>query len=278
MTSPDDNSGPWVALEAIVATTHRVEKYGGVQLAESALQQIVDALNAGTLPMIGHHDWTKPIRTRDLEASIVELTDGEKGVRLVGLVHQDDWDAAGQIGGMSFTTFDVFGTAEGPHPPGTEPVKLAADAGWFTDEDIGAACSVISQLAPAEGARLLQFSAVDIARITFEIGITYVTAWGPGIAQNAIWDGLKHLMLRRLKRTPEGGIEPPTRIELVTPLPAGAVTAIIDTSDPDVAQKALAVYSDAVVRAAQSAPQVKHIIVWRDRGDGASWEHLQQDG
>jgi len=162
MTSTDAFSGPWVALEVIVATTHRVEKYGGVQLAESALQQIVDALNAGTLPMIGHHDWTKPIRTRDLEASIVELTDGEKAVRLVGLVHQDDWEAAGQIGGMSFTTFDVFGIAEGPHAPGTEPVKLAADAGWFTDEDIGAACSLISQLAPTEAARILQFSVVDL--------------------------------------------------------------------------------------------------------------------
>ena len=76
MTNPDDGSAPWVALEAIVATTHRVEKYGGIRIAENALQQIVDALNAGTLPMIGHHDWTKPIRTGDLEASIVELVDG----------------------------------------------------------------------------------------------------------------------------------------------------------------------------------------------------------
>jgi len=275
MTSPDDDSATWVALEAIVATSHRVEKYGGVKLAESALQQIADALNAGTLPMIGHHDWTKPVRTRDLEASIVALADGEKAVRLVGLVRQDDWDAMGQIGGMSFTTFEVIGIAEGPHAAETEPIKLAADAGWFSDDDIAGACSVISQLAPTEGARLLQFSAIDMARISLELGLTYVTAWGPGIAQNAIWDGLKHLMLRRLKRTTDGATTPPTRIELVTPLPAGAVTAVIDTSDPDVAQRALAVYSDAVARAAEVAPQAKHIIVWRDQGDGGSWEDLR---
>lgn len=261
-----------------MATTHRVEKYGGVQLAESALQQIADALNAGTLPMIGHHDWTKPVRTRDLEASIVALADGERAVRLVGLVHQDDWDAVGQIGGMSFTTFDVIGIAEGPHAAGTEPIKLAADAGWFTDEDIGDACSVTSQLAPTQGARLLQFSAIDLARISLELGLTYVTAWGPGIAQNAIWDGLKYLMLRRLKRTTDGAATSPTRIELVTPLPAGAVTAIIDTNDPDVAQKALTVYSDAVVRAAEAAAQAKQIIVWRDDGDGGSWDELGPRG
>lgn len=276
MTSNEDTSGPWVALESIVTTTHRVEKYGGVRLAESALQQIVDALNAGTLPMLGHHDWTRPIRTRDLEASIVELPDGEKAVRLVGLVHQDDWDAVGQVGGMSFTTFEALGLAAGPHPPGTEAVRLAADAGWFTDDDIAAACSVISRVAPAEGARLLQFSAIDLARISVELGIAYVNTWGPGIAQNAIWDGLKHLMLRRLKRTDQQQLESsPTRIELVTPLPAGAVTAVIDTNDPDVAQKALATYSAAVNRAAESGPQEKHIIVWRDREDGGSWEDLR---
>ncbi len=274
MDTPDETSGTWIALEAVVATTHRVEKYGGVKLAESALQQIVDALNSGTLPMIGHHDWTKPIRTRDVEASLVELADGEKGVRLVGLVHQDDWDAAGHVGGMSFTTFDVFGMAEGPHPEGTEPVKLAADAGWFADEDIGTACSIMSQLAPAEGARLLQFSAVDLARISLELGLIYVTTWGPGIAQNAIWDGLKFLMLRRLKRTPDGELESSTRIELVTSLPVGAVTAVIDTNDPDVAQKALATYSDAVVRAAESSPRVKQVVVWRVHGDDGSWERL----
>lgn len=275
MDNLDEVPGPWVALEAVVTTTHRVEKYGGVQLAEGALQQIADALNSGTLPMIGHHDWTKPIRTRDLEASVVALGDGEKAVRLIGLVHQDDWDAVGQIGGMSFTTFEPLGMAGGPHPAGTDQVKLAADAGWFTDEDIGAACSVMSQLAPAEGFRLLQFSAVDLARISLELGLTYVIAWGPGITQNAIWDGLKYLMLHRLKRTPVGEIQSPTRIELVTPLPSGAVTAVIDTSDPDVAERALAAYSDAVARAAESAPQVKQVIVWRDQVDGGSWEDLQ---
>ena len=136
----------------------------------------------------------------------------------------------------------------------------------------------MSQVAPAEGARLLQFSAIDLARISLELGFAYVTAWGPGIAQNAIWDGLKHLMTRRVKRTSDDAPPSPTRIELVTPLATGAVTAIIDTNDPGIAQQALVTYSDAVARAAESAPTGKHIIVWGEDEDGGSWEDLQPRG
>lgn len=79
-------------FEAIVATSHRVEKYGGVALADSALSQMVEALNSGKLPMIGHHDWTKPIRTKDVEATLVTLDDGE---RAVGVQHVFDGDPSG---------------------------------------------------------------------------------------------------------------------------------------------------------------------------------------
>src|SRR5947207_6347644 len=96
----------WIPFEAIVATSHRVEKYGGVALADSALTQIAEALNAGQLPMIGHHDWTKPIRTKDVEATLVRMDDGERAVRVTGLVVQADWEAVGEIRGMSFSSFE----------------------------------------------------------------------------------------------------------------------------------------------------------------------------
>lgn len=271
MTDTQDDSEPWVAIEAVVATSHRVEKYGGVQLAESALQQIADALNTGAVPLLGQHDWTQPIRSRDLEASIITLPDGEKAVRMVGLVHQGDWESAGQFGGMSFTTFETLGVAQGPHSAATEAVSVAADAGWFADADIAAACEIICPLAPAQGSRLLQFSAADIARISLEVGLTYVAAWGPGIAQSAIWDGLKHLMLRRLKRKPDAAGQSPTRIELVTKLPGGSVVGVIDTNDPEVVKSALAAYSGAVDHVLQSTPRTKQIIVWGDGEDGGSW-------
>jgi hypothetical protein len=43
---------------------------------------------------------TRPIRTRDMSAGRVTLDDGERAVRLVGLVSQADRDAAGPAGDM----------------------------------------------------------------------------------------------------------------------------------------------------------------------------------
>jgi hypothetical protein len=259
----------WVPFKVIVATTHRVEKYGGVALADSALMQIVDALNGGDLPMIGNHDWTRPIRTNDLDATLVTLEDGERAVRLTGLVHQGDLDAVGEIGGMSFTSFEPTGRADGPNrdPPS---LKLSADAGWFDDETVGEACSIMSELAPVEGARLLQFSAVEDARVILEMGYPFVMALGTGLATNAVWEGIKHLLARRQKRDGDSQTSR-TRIELVTPLLTGEVIAIVDTTDAAIVSQALATYATAVAAATESGSKGRHVVVWRPDGSSGSW-------
>lgn len=259
----------WVPFEGTVATSHRVAKYGGVSLADSALVQIVDALNQGRLPMIANHDWTRPVRTKELEAKLVILEDGERAVRLRGLAVRGDWDAAGLIGGMSFSCFEALGRAEGPHPE-SPPLSLSADAGWFDDEAIAAASSVMCVLAPAKGARLLQFAAIDIARVILEIGYDLVLLLGPGLATSAVWDGLKHLLARRNSR-PDMADESTTRIELVTSLPTGDVTGIIDTSDPAIVSQALAAYSSAVLSAMAVAEPTRQLLVWRTGEAGSEW-------
>jgi hypothetical protein len=259
----------WVPFEAIVATTHRVEKYGGVAFADSALMQMAEALNSGRLPMIGHHDWTKPVRTKDIEATLVTLDDGERAVRLTGLVDQADWEAVGRIRGMSFSTFEPLGRADGPNRE-APALRLSADAGWFDDQTIGEACSIMSELAPVEGARLLQFTAVDDARVILEMGYAFVVALGPGLATNAVWDGIKYLLVRRLKRDDDSAASR-TRIELVTPLPTGEVIGIIDTSDPAIASQALATYSSAVTTAAESAAQGTQVVLWRAAESSGDW-------
>jgi hypothetical protein len=249
----------WVPFKVIVATTHRVEKYGGVALADGALMQIVDALNGGELPMIGNHDWTRPIRTNDLDATLVTLEDGERAVRLTGLVHQGDLDAVGEIGGMSFSSFEPTGRADGPNRD-APALKLSADAGWFDDETVGEACSIMSELAPVEGARLLQFSAVEDARVILEMGYPFVMALGTGLATNAVWEGIKHLLARRQKRDGDSQTSR-TRIELVTPMLTGEVIAIVDTTDAAIVSQALATYATAVAAATESGSKGRHVVV-----------------
>lgn len=257
----------WLAFEAIVATSHRVEKYGGVALADTALEEIAAGLNSGQLPLTGNHDWTKPIRAKDLEATLVTLDDGERGVRLTGLVEQSDWAAVGEIGGWSFSTSEPLGRAEGPNPD-APAITLSADAGWFDDQTISEVCSIMCALAPTNGARLMQFAAVDIARVIIEISYNLVAALGPGLATNALWDAIKYLLLHQKSRHNVGATSP-TRIELKTNLDSGEVIGIIDTSDPAVASRALASYEVAVKAAAESAVHERQVVVWSEPDD--SW-------
>lgn len=265
----EDLEPEWVPFEAIVATTHAVDKYGGVKLSNSALRQIAEALNGGLLPMLGHHDWTKPVRTQEIEATLVELEDGEQAVRLEGFVNQADWESVGRIRGMSFSTFVPIGRADGLNPD-APALKLSADAGWFNDEAIGEAASIMSELAPVEGARLLQFSAVDDARVILEMSYPFVLTLGVGLATNAVWDGIKHLLSRRQRGDKEGGTTP-TRIELITPLPTGQTIAIIDTADASVVAQALAVYSSAVTAALERAAKERQVFVWVPEESGGHW-------
>src|SRR6185437_8580852 len=267
----------WAAFEVIVATSHRVEKYGGVKLAESALQQIVDALNEGKLPLLGQHDWTKPIRTQSLEAQLVKLEDGELAVRLTGFADTDDWESAGPIGGMSFTTSELLGRAEGLHPE-NESLGVAADAGWWEDTVIGKACSIMSAVAPVDGKRLLQFSAFDDARVVLEIGYSALATFGPGLGSSAIWDGLKFLLAHRKHR--DGLETTPTRVELTTDLNAGTVVGVIDTRDSDIARQALETYSkavEAVDAARRRETTEKIVLVWTSADpDRGSWVPLDR--
>jgi len=272
----------WVPFEVIVATTHRAEKNGGVALADSELMPIVDALNHRLLTIVDKDDETRPIRTNDLDATLVTLEDGERAVRLTGVVHPADLEAVGQIGFISDSSFEPsfepLGLTPGLHRAAS-PLKLSANAGWFDDETIGEACSIMSELAPVEGARLRMSEALEGARhlmehtevgVILEMGLAFVVQLGPGLAANAVWDGLKYLLTHRQKRDGSSGTSR-TLIELKTPLSTGEVIGIIDTSDPAVVSEALATYSLAVTTAAESGAKGGQFTVWKQEGPDRGW-------
>lgn len=79
---------------------------------------------------------------------------------------------------MSFSSRECIGRAVGLNPDGDE-LTLLADAGWFDDQSIGDASGIISRLAPVQGARLYQFSAVDDARVILAMGFSFVVSQQP---------------------------------------------------------------------------------------------------
>lgn len=66
---PEHDSGTRrIEVEAIVATGHPVPAYGGIQLDESALNDIAGAIRSGSLPMLIGHDIRRPLNPTVLDA------------------------------------------------------------------------------------------------------------------------------------------------------------------------------------------------------------------
>lgn len=244
-----------------MATSHPVAKYGGVRMAPQALQQMADALNSGQIPMLVEHDPRRRLRTRNLSAAVVDLPDGERGVRFTALVHPDDVALMQGIRGMSFSTSDLIGSVEGPNPErGT--MELRADAAAFSDPVIARACEQMCAAGHTYGYRLMQFAGPDEARIVLDIAYSIVVVLGPGLATSAVYDGLRYLFRNRSK----GSGDDPVHLELATSVRGGEVKAVIQTSDPDVARAALAAYSDAVRALASMPPDERPVLDWDAQG------------
>lgn len=101
--------------EVIVATTNRIEAYGGFQLDRSDLDELAEKLRGGTVPMNVGHDLRRPIRPLVLDAQVRERDDGEAEVWMRLLVDENEWTEfqdecrrVGAPGGMSFTRLDTI--------------------------------------------------------------------------------------------------------------------------------------------------------------------------
>src|SRR5437879_2146919 len=67
-------------VEGILTSTERVAAYGGVQLDEAILHQLIDALLSGELPMVLQHDVRRPLKATVIEAAVRSRPNGHKEV------------------------------------------------------------------------------------------------------------------------------------------------------------------------------------------------------
>jgi hypothetical protein len=229
-----------ITVNARIASTHPVEKYGGRRLDVRVLHQMATALNAGRVPMTFDHSALEPIAVTDVRAQVVELDDGEHAVDATFDVDEDAWkvvqarfDEVGVPGGFSFSAGEMqLAPSQGRVPM----VSLAADAAAFSDEDRAEAWHLLEATGPAAVSRLYQFSAPELLRIILDV---WVIA-GPfvvNIASSGIYDALKSLITRRSE---------PSVVEIREHRADGSYsTAVITTADPEVLRMALETLSTA---------------------------------
>ncbi len=155
---------PRERLKAVLATTHPVPSYGGVQFGRESMQAIADAVKSGGVPMHLDHDHTRPVDVTVIDTGVEQRDDGHFAAwallemdAAVWAAWQDEVAAAGAPGGMSFTV------TEPVHVEHQTAGYVAGDAGHFSDEELQAAAAAMSSVEPMHARRLYQFSSVPDA-------------------------------------------------------------------------------------------------------------------
>jgi hypothetical protein len=184
MATPEHSSPEpeWVTIDAIVATSDPVEAYGMIMvLADTALEQMAEAITTGVARFRGHHDPLEGMRIRNPHAYVDVLEDGRRQVRLSGDVLRSEWERLGPVWGMSFATTDPL-PEHSWIAPLIEALSVSADAGWFNDSAIAESSASFQRaldgaqieagtVGGVAAGRLFQFSAIPGPRIVIETSL-----------------------------------------------------------------------------------------------------------
>ena len=210
----------------MLASTRPIDKYGGVQIALRALEQMRDQIQRGSMPLHMNHRATGSLQANVCDVRIEQISDTEHAFFVDFEADEDawaavesGWKAAGVPGGFSVAVTEKQEEVDGP--PGSVAV-FASDAGAYTDEERAEAARLISEVSSVEVLRLFQFSEPEFAKIALE----FSREVGAGLLVSAIGflvgrrSGVSHIEMRR--KEPDGTI----------------TTAILDTNNPEIVRAA----------------------------------------
>jgi hypothetical protein len=220
-----------IVVEAVIATTHTVEGvYGPTALTEEALRGLADQVASGEVPFQAHHDARYRMDAEVLSVDVREMPDGELGVYASFEVDEEEWERAGPVGGMSFTTAEVVRRAS---PESDQPViHLLADAYHFDDEVRAQAAQTLQTTFEVTESRLYQFAELPPPTVVVELlADLWSTGLPPAAIVSVLWKGLK-LLLR-----PRGGGETTFTFRILGP--RNQIDAHIKTGDERMLKTAL---------------------------------------
>lgn len=230
-----------VEVKAILAGTQPMDAYGGTQLDRTVLEQMVEALRAGRLPLILQHDPTRPIAMRLIDTGIEKDGDGFEQVWIRFEVEkatwdsvQDEWARAGASasGGFSWSG-SVPLTLIPEEPDATKPtVALAADAHFWTEDQILDAARRLSSHANVEVGQRFAF-----AHIPDPVVVATLYEMAKAVGAAGIWDALKTFLRRAPTADPLSSQE--TIFEFRVSEGGRETVGRVTTDDPDVLRHAI---------------------------------------
>ncbi len=193
----------------IVATSEPFEAYGEViELGDQVLEELAAGLRTGAMNSLWQHDIRRPAAFQILDAGVRERADGEREVWALADVDADEWaeyqaglKAAGAPGGMSFSGSEPLGELSSLTPDGAVSLKLSADRGHWTDDEILEAAEELRPLGSVSVGRRFEFA--HDPRAVVDLWLAWKNVGEPlvlGVAGNVLYAALRRF-LRRDKPT-----------------------------------------------------------------------------
>lgn len=139
-----------IRVHSVVASSHPLEAYGGIQLSEEVIRELAAATGRGEVPMNIGHNLARPLRVSNVTSNTDRSDDGYLQALIAFDVEEELWEpyqrelrAAGisGMGAMSITFMEPLG---GEGELTNAPVVVAGDAHHFTDEEIRAAAVILA--------------------------------------------------------------------------------------------------------------------------------------
>jgi hypothetical protein len=236
-----------VNVSVPLITTRPVEKYGGVQIALEALEQMRDQISVGGMPMQMNHRATDALDATIIDVRIEQIADDEHALMIDFEMDEAAWQeveahwrAEGAPGGFSAALTQHQEEFDGP---GASLVTFSSDAGAYSDEERTEAAELFAAAAPVEVLRLFQFSEPEFAKIALEfsreVGASLLAA-GIGFLVGR-HKGSSHVEFRRTE--PDGTV----------------TTAVLDTSDPEIVRAATQSLDSL------QAPSIPEILIYSNK-------------
>jgi hypothetical protein len=207
-----------------------MDAYGGIQISEGSIQALANQIKLGQIPMRMNHDPRLTLGAQIVDSFTVRGGDGHLSAHVIFDVDQEEWERTGAAtaGGFSVSIVERFLGTNSETPA----IKLAADAHWFTDEQLVAAFERLTRVgAPVQCGHLFQFSADPPALIAVTFLLQQLNTISTGLLCNYLYDGLKHLVGERTK---------PSKLQLKFDRETGKVTdAYLETASDAVMKHAI---------------------------------------
>lgn len=202
----------YVRKSSVLATTHAIGAYGGIQFDREAMEALADAVRTGRLPFRFNHDARRVIPAKNIVTGVRERSDGEWEAWAeydVPAAQWAEWEdelaASGAPGGMSFS-MTVSRVAIDGDPANPLRASLHADAAHYTSSQITAAAQkAAGRTAETRAGYVYQFSHLPDPAVIFEISGQLLQVIPPDLLPTWLYDILSTFLSREADEAPEVG-------------------------------------------------------------------------